>query len=342
MRKNNLILLLLFVVFGSAAWYFLKYKNSNTSINTADRDFAVKNVNDIYKIFLGQKNGDNIVLERKGSDWFVNNKYKVFPNTLHYLLETIENLQVNSIPPKPSYPVIMQELATMGIKVEIYDRNNQPIKTYYVGGVTEDETGLYCLMEGAKQPYIMHINKAPTNLRVRYDIQELGWRDRTLLDLPNETIEGIELTYPFEKERSFSITNIQSEITLLDENKKPINLEIKQKKLLKAYTEEFNKVSAEAIINDHPRKDSICKLDAYLNIKIKTKDGKELQSKFYPCPDDGSGDVSLDKEFLQNRKFFRFYTCRSDGDFLLIQFEPLSTILADKTQLLQRLSDIPK
>ncbi len=327
--NSNLLIAVIFIVFGIVTFYFIKNKNLKSNIVSEDRNFGVENIDDVQKIFLAQKNGDNILLTRNDNSWTVNNKFNVFPNTIHHFLETIKNLKVNSIPPKAAYEEIMKGIATSGIKVEIYNRKNELIKTYYVGGVTQNEEGLYCLMDGSNQPYITNIGTAPINLRVRYEIKEEDWRDRSLFDLPSKEINNVSIRFPYEPERDlnlkmennkFYINNLESSIS---NNSYNINF-------LKSIFSSFEPISAEAIVNDHRAKDSICVLTPYSTITIKFNDRPDsVHLKLYPIPEPSNEAIALDKEFLQKKNFFRFYACRQNGDFLLLQLSQIQKIFFD-------------
>lgn len=337
MSKNkNLILLLIFAVLGFSSYYLIKNKNQKSSVNTWDRKFAVEDTKNISKIFLSQKNGSNILLTKNGNHWLVNNKYKVFPNTIHYLLDLIQQIRVNSIPHKNAYPVIMNEIATIGIKVEIYEGDNK-IRTYYVGGVTEDETGLYCLMEGSEQPYIMKDNRAPANLRVRYDIKEEDWRDRAVFNIDIDRIEQVKIDYPRNKANSFSILKEKSSYALLDSDKNRI--EIRQDKILKNFLEEFQPIQAEAFSNTHRSRDSINSLIPYMSYEFKLKDqSAPYLLKFYPINEEVETPIDLSEEFLKQENFFRFIISRSDGDFLLVQKSQFKNVFTNLQELKSKLN----
>lgn len=68
--KRTLILLILFLVLGTGAYFLVKNKDnsSTTSWNEAG-DFAVDNVDEIYKIFIADRQDYRVLLERKNGYW---------------------------------------------------------------------------------------------------------------------------------------------------------------------------------------------------------------------------------------------------------------------------------
>ncbi|NOT37968.1 MAG: DUF4340 domain-containing protein [Saprospiraceae bacterium] len=337
MRKNkNLILLVIFALLGGLSYYLIKNKSTKTNIDTWDRNFAVKNSEEITKVFLSQKNGNNILLTKNGNHWIINNKYKVFPNTMQHLLNLLQNIKVNSIPHKNAYSVIMNEFASIGIKVEVYE-GEEKTRTYYVGGVTEDESGLYCLMEGSEQPYIMKDNKAPANLRVRFDIKEVDWRDRSVFSVKTDEISKIKIDYPRNKSMGFTISKNDKSFQLTDSDNK--NIDIKNSKIIKNFLSEFEPIQAEAIVNDHRAIDSINNLVPYVSYEIHSKNqATPLQLKLYPVNENVETPVDLREEFLNRKNFFRFYVVRSDGDFLLLQKPQIENVFFDLPEFLQKIN----
>lgn len=83
-----------------------------------------------------------------------------------------------AIPPKPSYDLIIRDFGSFGLKTQIFGKNDEILKTYYIGGVTNDESGVYFMMEGSKQPYVVSLNKGVSNIRARYDIAAIDWREK--------------------------------------------------------------------------------------------------------------------------------------------------------------------
>ena len=97
---------------------------------------------------------------------------------------------------------MVSNLATEGIKVEIYDRQDELIKTYYVGGAPPDERGTYMMLEGFEQPYVAHIPGWDGNLRFRYNLVGDEWRSRILFPGELEEIESVSIAYPRQRSKS--------------------------------------------------------------------------------------------------------------------------------------------
>lgn len=202
MKKTNLILLALLAVLGTAAaWYFYTDKNKGY-----DFEFAVQDTANIGKIFIADRNGNSVLLTRTSpSQWQVNGKYKARWDAIKNLLETVGKVELMYRLPRNAVPTVVKDIASNGIKVEIYSKNGKKLKSYYVGGVNMDETGTNMMMEDANEPYVVHIANFTGAVRVRYFIDEIDWRDRMIFTLTPEDIKSVSIEYPLQKSQSFKL-----------------------------------------------------------------------------------------------------------------------------------------
>lgn len=86
--NRTLFLVALFLVLGGAVWYALSNKKKQAGTHVSwDMDFAVKNTEEIGKIFIADRKGGTATLERKGKQWLYNGKYPARPSAIESLLE---------------------------------------------------------------------------------------------------------------------------------------------------------------------------------------------------------------------------------------------------------------
>ncbi|MEM8909836.1 MAG: hypothetical protein AAGD05_18455, partial [Bacteroidota bacterium] len=99
MNRTLLLLILFLGLAGTTVWY-LNQKPEDTSISRWDTNFAVDNINDIHKIFMANRKGQTILLERKSDHWIYNSEFRVRPGKIKNLLESINRQRVKYIPPR--------------------------------------------------------------------------------------------------------------------------------------------------------------------------------------------------------------------------------------------------
>ncbi len=188
------------------AVYFMFSPSMRHSSKQLD-DFALKDTSKISKIFMADKQGQSVLLERTPEQWTVNKKYKANFQPLQTLLETIASISVKTPVSKEKYETIIRQLAGKSVKVEIYTNSKTtPDKVYYVGHGNQDHTGSYMLMEESDVPFLVHIEGFRGYLTPRYFTDEKKWRSTALFVYDKNDIRSITLQSHHNPEESFRIS----------------------------------------------------------------------------------------------------------------------------------------
>ncbi len=324
------ILLIVFLLLGTVVGYLVfsnGLEGDNTSLLVADRKFAPEDINQVNKIFIADRRGNKTLLTRQKGYWLYNDQYKARPNAIENLLDAVSRIQVKYKPPVAAVENMIKELSSQGIKVELYDKNDKVLKTYYIGGGTADERGTHAIMEGAEQPYVTHIPGWEGNIRFRYNLVGEDWRDKTLLSFQNEDIASISIEYPKQKNKSFILKkeSNQYEVTPFYEITPRINRPLSSSKI-EAYLMGYENIIAEAFENENPVRDSILQLVPFSIIRLKNREAKETELKLYPIVPKG---VIIDPKtgLQQYGQIERFFVEYNETDFMLTQNIVINKIL---------------
>ena len=321
MKKTNLVLLALLALLGcAAAWYF--YTDKNTNLKGYDFDFAVKDTAHIGKIFIANRDGKSVTLTRlSSSEWQVNGKFKARWDAINNLLETVGNVALMYRLPRNAVPPTVKDIATNGLKVEIYAKNGAKLKSYYVGGVNMDETGTNMMMEDANEPYVVHIPNFTGAVRVRYFIDEIDWRDRMIFTLTPEDIKSVSIDYPLQKSQSFKLFKEGKDYKV--EPFYPLTPRINAppiKGLVESFLTGFRFLGAEGFENGFSKTDSLRSTVPFAIINVMDTEGgiKTLTlHQIVPRNADGSliqsveGKVQVEKYYAETEK----------GDLFLVQHQ---------------------
>ncbi|MFK7773601.1 MAG: DUF4340 domain-containing protein [Saprospiraceae bacterium] len=326
--KRTLILLVLFLVLGTGAYYLMKNQDnsSTTSWNEAG-DFAVENVDDIYKIFIADRQDYRVLLERKNGYWSYNKKFKAKKTQIDDLLNTIKGVRMKYTTPRVAEDNMRKNLATSGVKVEIYDKNDNKMKVYYVGGSTGNSLGTYFIMEGSTEPYVMHIPSFQGMLKGKFLKQDDDWKDLMMFGEQVEEIQSVSVDYPKQKSKSFKI-----------ERKSEGGFDVKpfyegtpeiEKTVLNAAVEKYligyGVMMAEAFENKNPHRDSIITTLPFVTISLTDTKGDTKVCRLFPIPQlDQYGNPVLNTGVGMNGKqtIYRYFADYQDqyGDsFRLVQ-----------------------
>ena len=313
MKKNTIILLVLFAALGAATLYFVKNKKDKSTFASPDQDFAVPR-DQIGKIYLADRNKNQITVTLKGKDWFVNDKYKVKKDVIENCLQTISGVKVKYIPTQNAIKSAVEDLATNGIKVEIYGKNDQKLKTYYIGNNDNDGSGTFYIMEGAEKPYVMHIPYFYGELQPRFPLALDDWRSRTIFETEMEDIESASVEYPAQKSASFRVENNAGSFEV-----KPFYVGVpsktgQKKGIAESFLFGFKSIVAEAVDNSNKSRDSLIKTQPFTVISVKNKNGEENAVRLYPILG-----KDADGKTIVGSKPDRYFAYSNKGDFFLVQ-----------------------
>ena len=219
----------IFIILISVLIWLLSSDKRSTITN--DNNFSVSDTALVKKIFIADRSGTTITLNRTKKNWIVNNKYEVRKDAITTILNTIQQIKIQRPVPKTAFENVVKNLATTGVKVEIYNDDRAPIKTYTIGNSTANHLGTYMLLADAKNPFIVHIPSFNGFLSPRYGIQggrlnENDWRATTVFKLNSTEIKTISVNHIQKPEESFRLNtqpmtlfNHQGEKVSLDQEK---------------------------------------------------------------------------------------------------------------------------
>ena len=88
---------------------------------------------------------------------------------------------------------VIKRMAVQNTKVTIYS-NNGDMKTLFIGGETADQLGTFMMIDGAKEPYVIHIPGFNGYLSSRFNCKEDLWRDKKLFDNNSKIYYNIQAT----------------------------------------------------------------------------------------------------------------------------------------------------
>lgn len=316
MKKNTLLPLgLLFLLLGAAStWYWMQEKKGVGDPLAEERRFAVEESR-IGKIALVWRDGEIVRLTRNGSEWQYNGRWKARPTAMANLLDAITRITIAYKPAQAAVPQMVKNLATEGIKVEIYDPSGKLLKVYYVGGATPDERGTFVIREGYEQPYVAELPGWAGNLRFRYNLRGEDWRDRSVFAEDPDAIRWVSIEYPRQRNMSFRLEKKQGrfEVAPFYPNT-PKNALPMRPGAAEAFLVGFEQLGAEAFENDYPYQDSIRQMLPFAEIALGYAKEGEKKVRFYPLsnPADPAGVPA-------NGETERFFAATDQGDFLLVQ-----------------------
>ena len=236
MNKKIIVTLITFVI--SFLFIFLLVDYNKNVKKEYEKNFSIENISSINKVFLSDRKGNNIVLEKSSNTWIINNQFEVRKDAIETLLNTVGSMEIQRPVSNTSYNNVIRQLASTGVKVEIY--HNNKITSFTVGGSTKDHLGTYMLKEDADNPYIVHIPGFNGFLSPRfgiqgYEIDPTSWRNNNIFKIFSEDINEISLFNYEDINNSFVIKS--NPLELIDNKNNSLKYDLNK------ITEYFNNFS---------------------------------------------------------------------------------------------------
>jgi hypothetical protein len=236
MKKKNICIILasvavigcLFLILTQTGVIRIKKQISSTL-------FAVKDTNNITKIFIADMNGEHSLLVRHEDGWYVQDSVKAMPAKVNDLLATIHNITLQQTVAKTAQSNINKMMSVNAVKVEIYQNapkfkifgipfftKERNVKTYYMGPATMDNMANFAILDGFDEPCIVYAPGFRGFLTPFYAFRPVEWYNCDLFStkitriqsLLVEDFENPEESFYVEKSgpRFFSLYNAHNEL----------------------------------------------------------------------------------------------------------------------------------
>jgi len=338
MKKKNIISIVIIAILVVIAATLIANNRYLSSLRSEASDFTVYDTASITRLFFADKSGNQVVLERDGSAWSVDNKYRANQNMVNEMLYTINRMRIKMPVSIKKSDNIITRMSSTNTKVEVYQMtprinlfnkiklfyHEKRTKVFYIGDVTQDNQGTYVLKEGGDKVYIVHLHGFRGFISSRFTANPIDWRDHHIFTEPMENIASVKLEINGDTHNSFIINEInRAQFTMqrLDGE----TVDFSENKVLTLMLA-FKDISFEAFLDDvdPARRDSIINSPFQQRLTLTTKDGKVksvttfrllANSDMYDFKDD---DIDNFEEMLKDPD--HKYALLSEGnEFVLIQ-----------------------
>lgn len=282
--KIKILLLVTALLLGLAGYLYVKGSQKDTFASSS-RDFAVEDVDRIGRIFAVDREGNSYNLERKSDTWYVDG-YEADKEFVGILLTTLQKMTVKNLVPKTAISKVMKDIATMGKKVEVYDKSGRVMKIFYIGTGNQVDDGTFMVLDGSNIPYEVGLPAFPGNIAARFwPFKFIDMRSRVIAEYKAGEIKSIVMEYPRNKSESF-ILNVSGpgkyDIHPYYDITTPINRPIKNGEV-DAFLSGFEMLISGSVYSSNLlNQDTLVSDIPFLNMKITDTKDNEKTMIFYP------------------------------------------------------------
>jgi hypothetical protein len=338
-KKQTILLLGILIILVLSA--FILRKNYWTG-GTAFSDFAVTDTANVTMVFLSDREGNSVTLERLSpSQWRLNKTNDANSAVVGSLLRTLYNIEIKGMVPRSAHNTVISDMAAKNTKIEIYQRVPRIkmgrvklfprvilSKVYFVGGPTQDHLGTFMMLEGSDKAFITYVPGQNAFLSLRYSTRESDWRDHTIIALTINQIQSVDVEIPGRPEESYKIVKSgDKSFDVFQYYNQPVTIPLDTIRILD-FMASFRNLKYEGLINDMDpmRRDSIINSTPMQVLTITAIDGGVYTISTFRRKSPYEYDEVAQKELKWDRD--RLYALINEGkDLTLCQFYAFDDIL---------------
>lgn len=318
--KNILLYLLLLTGLVVVSYFFVFRKSSNT-LPAGETSFSVTDTAAVTKVFMADMSGNKVTLQRTDTNWVVNDLYPVRSDYINLLLATIHDIGMRNPVSTNAEPNVLKEMSAKNTKVEIYDRGNHLMKSYFVGSPSLDEKGTYMLLNDSKHPVITAIPGFEGSLETRYstDMQEI--RSRNIYSFRPSQMTSVAVNYAGKPDSSFMILLVGPDsFKIQNLSGKILPPSFIDKLKVNNYLQLFRWINCEGFVNEISKKDSILQTPPFCTITVTSRNMNSFQTVLYRMPKNQTSQQynSKGQELPYDMDHY-FATINQGKDFVVVQ-----------------------
>ena len=295
MKKNRLAIIITSVLI-VVATVLLWNNRYLTTLRGEAYDFTVRDTASVTRLFFADKSGNQVLLSRTEEGWKVNEKYDAQQTMVNNMLYTLDKMRIKMPVSLASHDNVITRMAGTNTKVEVYQivprinlfnkvklfPHEKLTKVFYIGDVTQDNSGTYVLKEGADKAYIVHLHGFRGFISSRFSANQEDWRDHKIISENISDIASLKLEFNNDPKNSFILNETgryKYEMKRLNDES---NVNIDTVRVLNLLTS-FGDVRFEAFLSDiaQERRDSIINSPYQERLTLTTKDGRQNVIRTY-------------------------------------------------------------
>lgn len=288
MKKKSILLAVSIILVGVLIYFGIKVvKGSGSSVESELIEFAIKDTDKIDRIVITDNYGRimDLRLAKGSSEWTDKDGNCIMQDGIDFILDACKKIEFKGYLTENSVETYNKMMLSQHIKVEYYVEGKWN-KTWYIGPATRDHLGQIMLLDSKElgrsdRPVIMSIKGMHGIIEPRFYADPYKWQCTQVFRLTPEEIKKIEVTYPLQPARSFSVETLsRNKYSVKQQN---IPLPEIDTQFVMLYLNKFKKIHYEMpnYVLNKEQIDSLKKTSPFCILKVDLQNGKSQRLKMY-------------------------------------------------------------
>lgn len=330
--KKIIVLVVVAIVVGILGYFSWKVvSGSGSTVESSLIEFAIEDVDKIDRIVIADQYGRvmDVRKEKGATEWTENGGKCINQEGVHFILDACKKIEFKGYLTDNAVETQKKMMITQHIKVDYYV-DGKWSKTWYIGPPAKDHLGQVMLLETDKlgksdKPVIMNIKGMHGIIEPRFYADPLKWQCTKIFGLQAKDIKRVEITYPLEAPRSFSVDHYGNGKVAVKQQNIPLPVVDTQNVML--YLNKFKNVHFDIpnyILTDK-QIDSVKRSAPFCIMKLDLTNGKKEQVRMFRIEEGGSRLNEFGKPVTY--EVDRFWAELTDGKLVKCQyfvFDPLT------------------
>jgi hypothetical protein len=262
--------------------------------------FALKR-GDIQKIELRSQLFGLQSFQYKEGRWYLHDSLLVRPDAIDNIFKVLTGVQIHYEPPRAAWSMISETIQREGLAIRVYDGQNHLLTSYALGGSTNDERGTYAQMAQVASPVVIRVPGFEGNLATRFLMDAAEWRDRMIIDLNQEDLYSIRITYPSEMFNSFELQKQGTGWIV----RNAVGLQLPSyPAIINDYLNKLEKIGAESIENRFEQKEAVLASTPHAIMEIKMARSPHVTRTIKAYSNLLNGQLDTERLFIYDGKDF--------------------------------------
>lgn len=322
MKKNKgIVLVVLLVILGFLGFMATNLVRNSGKSDTELLEFSIADTATVDRIIVTEPSGVSYEIVRKDGRWTDLQGSCLTQEPANTMLETFKNVEFKGYVPENARKNILKRMMALNTKVEIF-QDGDWVKTWYVGSSTQDHYGTYMLLETPDEksdlPVIMKVKGLNGIIEPRFFADPRRWKCTQIFQLEKEQIAEVDVRFPAEPARNFSVTRTGSSYGVKHMGQP---LKFVDTNMIVRYLNNYKKIHYELANFELNNKqlDSLKKSKPFCVLALKETTGKKTLLKMHYLK--GNGEKSLN-DFGDSTQYDvnRFWCVLPTGEVVKCQF----------------------